>query len=173
MSGVETEKRKPGRPKKVAPEVTYTAIQSDDREAGGHCGKSEAKEAAEAAVIAHAHAVVESYAEAKDAEVPVKAPVVVAPVLRPCSLEDAPVGSKLVVSRDPEKGKVARLITPKETLELPKDDLAYTLPVNAKIRRKMPALFEASQLNADYRTLVVSSAREAIEKYREHFNPQD
>ena len=83
------------------------------------------------------------------------------------------MGSKLVVSRDPEAGKVARLITPSETIELPRGDLAYTLPVGAKIRRKMPSLFEASQLNADPGTMLESSARAAIEKFREHFNPQD
>jgi hypothetical protein len=135
--------------------------------------KDEAKVAADEAVVAFAERGVEAYAEAKDAEVPVKPSVVVSAPARPCSLEDAQVVSKLVVSRDPEKGKVARLITPDETIELPKDDVAYTLPVYAKIRRKMPSLFEASQLNADHRTMVASTAREAIEKFREHFNPQD
>lgn len=139
-------KRGPGRPKKVVPE----------------------------AVQAYAEQVVEAYAEAKDAEdVPVRESVVVAPPARPCALEDAPIGSKLVVSRDAEKGKVARLITPTESIELPREDVAYTLPVGAKIRRKMASVFEASQLNADYRTMTTATARAAVEQFREYFNPQD
>jgi len=146
MSGVEV-KRGPGRPK-----------------------KDEAKVAADAAVIAHAHAVVEAYAEAKDAE-----SVVSAPVVRPCALEGAPVGSKVVVSRNTDGQKEAYLITPADRLLLPKTDLAYTLPVCAKVRIKMAGVVETVMLDSapNIPPLITSTAREAMDQYLTHFKLKD
>ena len=141
----------------------------------GRPKKSEAKVAAEDAVQNHANAVVEAYAEAKDAEnVPVRESVVPAPVLRPCSLESAPVGSKIVVGASDE-GKVVNLTTPSEVIQLPKNDLAYSLPRGAKIRRVMPDVFVATMLNPqeNIRDLTCGSARDAVEQFRVHFKMTD
>ena len=137
--------------------------------------KSEAKVAAEQAVTAFANEVVEAYAEAKDAEVPVTPVLVVAPVVRPCALDDAPLGSKVVISRSQEGEKLANLTTPDEVIALPKTDLSYTLPVGAKVRRKMPSVFEGVLLNPSEQIapLIAGSGREAIEQFRDHFNQKD
>lgn len=132
--------------------------------------KSEAKAAADAAVVEFAHAVVEAYAEAKDAPV-----LDVAPVVRPCALEDAPVGSKVVVSRNTDGQKEAHLITPSDRFLLPKTDLAYTLPVCAKVRIKMPSVIETVMLDSapNIPPLITSTAREAMERYLTHFKLKD
>lgn len=96
----------------------------------------------------------------------------VAFVGRPCALEDAPLGSKVVVSRDPEGTKHANLTTPNAVIPLPSDDLAFSLPVGAKIRKVMPSVFEATELNppVEYPKLIASSARAAMDQYRDHFH---
>ena len=146
MSGVEV-KRGPGRPK-----------------------KSEAKIAADEAVQAHAEAVVEAYVEAKDAPV-----LDVPPVVRPCALESAPVGSKVVVSRNTDGQKEANLITTHDRILLPKTDLAYTLPVCAKVRIKMAGVVETVMLDSspNIPPLITSTAREAMEQYLTHFKLKD
>ncbi len=146
MSSVEV-KRGPGRPR-----------------------KDEAKVAADAAVVEHAHAVVEAYAEAKDAPV-----LDVPPVVRPCALEDAPVGSKVVVSRNTDGQKEANLITTNDRILLPKTDLAYTLPVCAKVRIKMVGVVETVMLDSspDVPPLITSTAREAMAQYLTHFKLKD
>jgi hypothetical protein len=151
MSGVvETEvKRGPGRPRKLPTEVLPTP---EDK-------------------------VAAAPTEVPDAP-PTHAPVALverAPVLRPCSLEDAPVGSKVVVSRNHENEKQVNLTTPTEVILLPKSDLAYTLPVGAKIRRKMPSVFEGILLNPSdlFLPLVAGTARDAVEQFRPHFKLTD
>lgn len=94
---------------------------------------------------------------------------------RPCSLDDAPVGSKIVVSKDTDSVKRVNMTTPNDVILLPSDDVAYTLPVGAKIRRTMPSIFHATELNpsAFYPVLVTSTARDAVERYRDHFHKND
>lgn len=91
---------------------------------------------------------------------------------RPSALDDAPVGSKIVVSKDTDSVKRVNLTMPNGVLLLPSDDIAYTLPVGAKIRRVMPSVFQATELDpvAFYPVLVAGSARDAVERYREHFH---
>lgn len=94
---------------------------------------------------------------------------------RPCALEDAPIGSKVVVLATPD-GKQAVLTTPLNgSIPLPDDDMARKLPVGAKIRRILPSVFEAVQLNPQvpYPPLVRSSARVAIGDFVAHFHPRD
>lgn len=159
MSGVEV-KRGPGRPK-----------------------KSEAKEAADEAVVAFAKQVVETLAErerisAEDNEQVRRDNAEsdrMETLVRPCSLEDAPVGSKVVVSRNTDGQKEAHLITPSDRILLPKTDLAYTLPVCAKVRIKMPSLIETVMLDSapNIPPLITSTAREAMEQYLTHFKLKD
>ena len=151
MSGVEV-KRGPGRPK-----------------------KSEAKIAADEAVTEFAHAVVEAYAETKDTEETVNPILDIAPPVRPCALEDAPVGSKVVVSRNTDGQKEANLITTHDRILLPKTDLAYTLPVCAKVRIKMAGVVETVMLDSspNIPPLITSTAREAMEQYLTHFKLKD
>ena len=96
-------------------------------------------------------------------------------LVRPCALDDAPLGSKVVISRSQEGEKLANLTTPDEVIALPKTDLSYTLPVGAKVRRKMPSVFEGVLLNPSEQIapLIAGSGREAIEQFRDHFNQKD
>lgn len=129
------------------------------------------------AVQETADRVVAAMVAEKDADhLPVKEPPFpVSQPSRPCALEHAPVGSKVVVSRTTEGVKQVRLLTPEEEMVLPLDDVAYGLPVGAKVRRKMPTVFEGTQLDPEvwYAPLVASSARGCIADFRAHFFPQD
>ena len=126
------------------------------------------------AELAYATAAVEKAVEEEVVEV--VAPVAVAPIVahrQPCGLDDAPVGSKMVVVRDTEKQPI--LMTPNGTVPLANNDVAYQLPEGAKIRRMGPSLFVAEQLNpADANPdLVTATAREAIAQFHAHFhNPR-
>jgi hypothetical protein len=125
---------------------------------------------AEAAVEASprgAPETVEEYLKAWD-EV---APTIAEPA-KPCALDGAPVGSKVVVGPHETDHKVARLVTPNDgAMELPKSDLASGLPIGAKIRKKMEGLFVAEQLNPSkpHEPVTFSSAREAITQFRTTF----
>lgn len=143
----------------------------------------------EPAVVAAAHAKVEADPRGAPETMPAVEP---APVLvvadeashipdatmaaifhaRPCALDDAPVGSKIVVSKDTEGVKCVNLTTPSGPMRLPTTDLAYTLPVGAKIRRVMPSVFQATELNPAvvYPPMTTSTGREAIDAYRDHFH---
>tara|TARA_R110000868_G_scaffold72237_7_gene210820 strand:- start:544 stop:1011 length:468 start_codon:yes stop_codon:yes gene_type:complete len=89
---------------------------------------------------------------------------------QPCGLDDAPIGSKIVVIRDPEKKPV--LNTPAGPFPLANNDVAYQLPEGAKVRRMGPSLFVAQQLNPviTYPDLVTATAREAIAQFHAHFH---
>lgn len=80
----------------------------------------------------------------------------------PCALEAAPVGAKCVVSRTDE-GKKVRLLTPAGTTELGKDDIFYTLPAGAKVRKAAEGTYEAYRLGVQHGPLFVAhSARDAV-----------
>lgn len=132
------------------------------------------------ALVEKADDVVAAYVALKDAEdVPVvehPAFVAVEQPSRPCALDDAPVGSKVVVNRTVEGDKIVRLTTPQnDGMELPKQDIAYSLPIGAKIRRTMPTVFEATQLDPSVvmKPLLGVTARGVIGAFREHFHPKD
>ena len=123
------------------------------------------------AEIAFAVAAVEK--AVAEPEVVIEKPVV-APVVhrQPCGLDDAPVGSKIVVIRDPEKRPV--LNTPSGPLPLANGDVAYQLPEGAKIRKRGVSLYVAEQLNPTVHKpdLVTATAREAIAQFLVHFHDQ-
>lgn len=103
-------------------------------------------------------------------------PEVAVPVVvhrQPCGLDDAPVGSKLVVVLD-DKKKCPVLMTPDGPFPLANNDVAYQLPEGAKVCRRGPNLFSAEQLNPaiGHPDLVTATAREAIEQYHAHFHPR-
>lgn len=128
------------------------------------------------AVLAAADRAVEAMVAEKDADyLPVKEPPFpVSQPSRPCALEHAPVGSKVVASRTTEGVKQVRLITPDDEMLLPLDDVAYGLPIGAKVRRKAPTIFEGMQLDFGPQTpFVASSARAVLTGFRAHFFPQD
>lgn len=81
------------------------------------------------------------------------------------ALEEAPNGSKIVVSRT-ETGKVVRLLTPERTMELPFGDLCYTLPTGAKIRKSALGIYEAYRLGVQHEPVFsAGSVAEAVTKY--------
>lgn len=89
----------------------------------------------------------------------------------PCALDDAPVGSKLVVVRQDGKN-VPILTTPDGYREVPPDDVARTLPEGAKVRYVAMARFRAEQLNPvlDKPVLWADTARDAIARFNAHFH---
>lgn len=115
---------------------------------------------------------IEAYVRTFDAVMPAREsePIVtVAPV--PCALQDAPVGSKIVTARNPD-GRYVTLITPNDgSIRLPESDLSYTLPVGAKVRKRMAAVFEATELEPKKprQPLVASTAADAITQFRSYF----
>lgn len=123
------------------------------------------------AELAYAESAVEKAVEQAIPVAKVVAPVEVPAVHRqPCGLDDAPVGSKIVVVRDPEKRPI--LMTPSGSLPLANTDVAYQLPEGAKVRRMGPSLFVSQQLNPaiTYPDLVTATAREAISQFIAHFH---
>lgn len=91
---------------------------------------------------------------------------------RPCALDDAPAGSKLVVLDSSDGTKVPTLNTPSGEAPMALNDVAYTLPVGAKVRKVMQGRIEATQLNHNVviPPLVTLTAREAIAQFVPHFH---
>ena len=92
--------------------------------------------------------------------------------VRPCGLEGAPVGSKVVILDSPGGDKIPTMTTPQGEHMLALNDLAFTLPVGAKVRKVVEGRFEAIQLNHQRPTppLVTLTAREAMEGFVKHFH---
>jgi len=92
--------------------------------------------------------------------------------VRPCGLEGAPVGSKVVILDSPGGEKIPTMTTPQGEHMLALNDLAFTLPVGAKVRKVVEGRFEAIQLNHQRPTppLVTLTAREAMEGFVKHFH---
>ena len=138
--------------------------------------KDAAKQMAEEATIAYAVAAVEAKPEpdpiverAVWTDIPAVSTVqVLASVVRPaapCALEDAPIGAKCVVSRT-ENGKAVRLLTPAGAETLDTDDIFYTLPAGAKVRKAALDRYEAFRLGeAEGAIFVEATAREAVARY--------
>lgn len=105
-----------------------------------------------------------AFAEAQVAAKPEPDPVVsrvLVPAV-PCALEGAPIGAKCIVSRTDE-GKAVRLLTPQGVTELGKDDLFYTLPAGAKVRKVSDTHFEAFRLGLQGTPIFTChSARDAV-----------
>lgn len=123
--------------------------------------------ATEAAAVAFAHAKVA--ANPRGCPETVNPPVPAAPVEPevPCAIENAPDGAKCVVSRTDE-GKAVRLLTPAGVTTLAPDDLCYTLPASAKIRRVSATAYEAYRLGVQEDPLfTASTAREAVRRFLE------
>lgn len=94
-------------------------------------------------------------------------PVVAVPALPPCALEGAVVGAKCVVSRTDE-GKAVRLLTPDGVMTLDRDDIFYTLPAGAKVRKAAEDSYEVFRLGvAEGPIFVAASAREAVRRFLE------
>lgn len=90
-----------------------------------------------------------------------------APALPPCALDGAMVGAKCVVSRTDE-GKAVRLISPDGVVTVDKDDIFYTLPAGAKVRKAAEGRFETFRLGVQEGPIfVAASAREAVRRYLE------
>lgn len=112
-----------------------------------------------------------AYAEAAVAAKPEPDPIVIrdsAPVLieaPPCALESAPVGAKCIVSRT-DGGKKVRLLTPQGVTELGTEDVFYTLPAGAKVRKASESSFVAYRLGqGDAPVFEATSAREAVTRF--------
>ena len=89
------------------------------------------------------------------------------PPERPCAIENAVDGAKCVVSRT-ETGKTVRLLSPQGVVTLDPDDLCYTLPASAKIRRVNATTYEAYRLGVvDGPLFTAPSAREAVARFLE------
>ena len=94
---------------------------------------------------------------------------------RPCAIEGAPLNSKATVGTTPDGLKEARITTPKDgTVSLPKDDLMWTLPVGARIRKVSNVQFIGAQMQDPYGhpPLVGVSARDVIQGFNDHFHPR-
>ena len=123
--------------------------------------KDAAKQMADEATVAFAHAQV----EADPRGAPEVLPASEVPDRTPCALESAPVGSKCVVSRT-EDGKAVRLLNAASVETLGTDDLFYTLPAGAKVRKAAPDRYEVYRLGVQEAPLaVVASAREAVASF--------
>lgn len=94
-----------------------------------------------------------------------------APYIPPCALDGAPMNSKIVVIRE-EKGKRPVFLTPAGELSIANDDVAWGLPVGAKIQKDADGRFVARQLDHDRGTeaLICGTAREAIARFHQHFH---
>lgn len=93
-------------------------------------------------------------------------------VVKPCGLEGAPVGSKVVITDTPGGEKIPVMTTPQGEHMLALNDIAYGLPVGAKVRKVVEGRYEAIQLNHQRNTppLVTLTAREAMERFVAHFH---
>lgn len=101
----------------------------------------------------------------------VVAPPVPVPAERPCALDGVPVNSKIVVVlHDGKKHPI--LMTPAGEKPLTPDDVAFTLPDGARVRKDAETTYTADQLNHNRRipSLICGTAREAIAKFRGHFH---
>ena len=106
---------------------------------------------------------------------PVVAEVKEVPPLRPFAIESAPLNSKATVGAASDGLKEARLTTPLGgTVVLPRDDLMWTLPVGAKIRKLSEVQYVAVQMNPQHihPPLVTVSARDAVSGFNDHFHPR-
>lgn len=109
-----------------------------------------------------------AYAEAQVRAKPEPDPIVekavqVLVAAPPCALEHAPVGAKCVVSRDSESGKKVRLLSPDGVIELPVEDIFYTLPAGAKVRKVNEVVYEAYHLGQKEGPIFTAkSARDAV-----------
>lgn len=92
--------------------------------------------------------------------------------MRPCALDDAPVGSKVVMLDSTVVQKVPVLLTPHGERPMALNDLAFTLPIGAKVRKVVAGRFEAQQLNdgSGKAPLVTLTAREAMEQFVTYFH---
>ena len=83
------------------------------------------------------------------------------------ALEDAPIGSKAVVSRT-EEGKAVRLLRPdREPCVLPTTDPCYTLPSGCKIRKAAFGVYEGFRLGEAHDALFsAATVAEAITEFQ-------
>ena len=106
-------------------------------------------------------------------EAPVEAPAepqeAPKPPERPCTLDQLPIGSKLVVVRD--EGRRPVLMTPDGEVSCPRNDLAWTVPEGAKVMRHGEQHFVAEMLGdaQGRKPLVTDTAREALEQFNTYF----
>lgn len=93
------------------------------------------------------------------------------PPLPPCALDGAPINSKVVVVLADGKRKPI-LMGPRGESVLAINDVAWTLPVGAKISKDGESKFTARQLdhNRDMKPLVCPTARDAISQFHHHFH---
>lgn len=99
------------------------------------------------------------------------APPLPVPAERPCALDGAPVNSKIVVVlKDGKKFPV--LMTPAGEKPLAADDVAWTLPADARVRKDGESEYVADQLNHNrpVPSLVCGTARAAIAQFHQHFH---
>ena len=81
------------------------------------------------------------------------------------ALEEAPNGSKLVVSRT-EVGKAVRLLTPSETVELPKSDITYKLRAGCKIQKKGIGIYQGFHLGTSSGVVFTAdSVADAVDQF--------
>lgn len=93
----------------------------------------------------------------------------------PCALEVAPLNSKATVGTAPDGAKEARMTTPTGgTVRLPKEDLMWTLPVGAKIRKVSNVQYIGAQMQDAYGhpPLIGVTARDVIAGFNDHFHPR-
>lgn len=93
-------------------------------------------------------------------------------VMKPCELEDEAVGAKLVVLSNSEGVKCPTITANRGQWTVLHGDLAFTLPVGAKIRKVAEGKFEAIQLNHQrpQAPLICATAREAMERFVPYFH---
>ncbi len=94
------------------------------------------------------------------------------PPLPPCALDGETVNSKVVVIRNTDGKRRPILMTPRGESVLSQNDVAWSLPENAKVSKEAENRFVAVQLdhNRSVPALVCSTAREAIALFHSHFH---
>lgn len=97
---------------------------------------------------------------------------IIVPYTAPCALDEASVGSKIVVVVLNEV-KTPLLSTPNGFIALASDDAAWRLPLGARVQRTADG-FVSTQLDPaqDRPDLITTTAREAIRLFGKHFHDQ-
>jgi len=131
-------------------------------------------EAAEAAVETAVHAPEGDEVVAFHVEPPkVVAPPAPIVFTRPCALDDALLNAKVVMVQGDE-GKVPILVTRDGETMLQRGDIAWVLPVGAKVQRTGAQEFTGTQLSPalDRPPLVGVTARGVIERFVAYFHAE-
>lgn len=90
------------------------------------------------------------------------------PKEKPCKLDEMPAPAKLVVVQDSDGTRKVMLLWADRFHPVDKDDVAWGLPVGARILRTADG-FEASQLDRpELPPIVGDTARDLIGKFREY-----